>query len=76
MHLGFQGCNSEPYSDHCNGVGILVTEENREGVAEDQENHQLKVDVSECYCRALGRTKSMHSVSSADTYSYSDYTTT
>jgi hypothetical protein len=50
MHLGFQGCNSETYSDHCNGVGILVTEENREGVAEDQENHQLKVDVSECYC--------------------------
>lgn len=68
--------NLEPYSDHCNGIRILVTQENGEGVAEDQENHQLKLDVSECYCRAFGRTESMYSIYFTDTYSYSNYATT
>jgi hypothetical protein len=38
----------------------LVAEENREGVVEDQENHQLELGVSECYCPVLGRTEGMH----------------
>ena len=51
---------AEPYSEHGDGISALVAEENREGVVEDQENHQLELDVSEFYCPALGRTEGMH----------------
>lgn len=34
-------CDPEPYRDHCDGVGILVTQEDGDGVAEDEEDHQL-----------------------------------
>jgi len=53
---------AEPYSEHGDGISALVAEENREGVVEDQENHQLELDVSESerYCPALGRTEGTH----------------
>lgn len=34
-------CDPEPYRDHCDGVGVLVTQEDGDGVAEDEEDHQL-----------------------------------
>jgi hypothetical protein len=34
--------NSKPYSDHCDGIGTLIAEENRQGIMEQQEKHQLK----------------------------------
>jgi hypothetical protein len=41
---------SEPYGDHRDGVDIMVAEENRDGVMEYQEKHQLRLEE---YCFEL-----------------------